>query len=73
MHHSKPVKAWLKKNREMIEVFYLPSYSPELNLEERLNVDLKHAIGAKVPVEPRLNRRLPPMTTCSCWKIILSK
>ena len=53
MHHSKPVKAWLKKNREMIEVFYLPSYSPELNPEERLNADLKHAIGAKVPARTK--------------------
>ena len=53
VHHSKPVKAWLEKNREMIEVFYLPSYSPELNPEERLNADLKHAIGAKVPARTK--------------------
>ena len=53
VHHSKPVKAWLEENREMIEVFYLPSYSPELNPEERLNADLKHAIGAKVPARTR--------------------
>ena len=53
VHHSKPVKAWLKKNREMIEVFYLPSYSPELNPEERLNADLKHVISAKVPARTR--------------------
>ena len=37
----------------MIEVFYLPSYSPELNPEERLNADLKHAIGTKAPVRTR--------------------
>ena len=29
---------------------FLPSYSPELNPEERLNADLKHAIYSKVPV-----------------------
>ena len=34
----------------MGEVFFLPSYSPELNPDERLNADLKHAIGTKVPV-----------------------
>ena len=28
--------------------FYLPSYSPELNPDERLNADLKYAIGSKV-------------------------
>jgi hypothetical protein len=34
-------------------VFYPPSYSPELNPDERLNADLKHAIGTKVPVRNR--------------------
>ena len=46
-HHSKPVEAWLAGRPDQIEVFYLPSYSPELNPEERLNADLKQAIGAK--------------------------
>ena len=50
VHHSKPVKAWLEENKEKIECFYLPSYSPELNPEERLNSDLKQAIGSKVQV-----------------------
>lgn len=49
VHHSKPVKEWVAKNKK-IELFYLPSYSPELNPEERLNADLKQAIGSKVPV-----------------------
>ncbi len=34
-------------------MFYLPSYSPELNPEERLNAGLKHAIGSKVPARTR--------------------
>jgi len=34
VHHSKPVKAWLAKHQHEIEVFYLPSYSPELNPNE---------------------------------------
>lgn len=49
VHHSKPVKAWVAARKERIELFYLPSYSPELNPEERLNADLKQAIGVKVP------------------------
>ena len=53
VHHSKPVKAWLDKNKEKIECFYLPSYSPELNPEERLNSDLKQAIGSKVQVRTK--------------------
>lgn len=44
VHHSKPVKEWLGKHTEKIEVFYLPSYSPELNPGEYLNNDLKHAV-----------------------------
>ncbi len=53
VHHCKPVKEWLEKNRERIEVFYLPSYSPELNPNERLNADLKHAITTSVPRRTR--------------------
>ncbi len=34
----------------------MPSCSPELNLDERLNADLKHAIGTKVPL--RIKARL---------------
>ena len=48
VHHSKRVKAWLADKKEQIEIFYLPSYSPELNPDERLNADLKYAIGSKV-------------------------
>ncbi|MCS6763682.1 MAG: IS630 family transposase [Candidatus Protistobacter heckmanni] len=50
VHHCKPVKAWLAEHQADIEVFYLPSYSPELNLDERLNADLKHVISTRVPV-----------------------
>jgi transposase len=53
VHHAKPVKAWLDERAEMIEVFYLPSYAPDLNPDERLNADLKHAIGAAVPVRTK--------------------
>ena len=53
VHHSKPVKAWAEERKETIELFYLPSYSPELNPEERLNADLKHAICTKVPVRTK--------------------
>jgi hypothetical protein len=53
VHHCKPVKAWLAENKHRMEVFCLPSYSPELNPEERLNADLKHVIRAKVPVRTK--------------------
>ena len=49
VHHAKLVKAWLEQNKADIEVFYLPSYSPELNPDEMLNANLKAAITAKAP------------------------
>ena len=49
-HHSRPVKEWLAERKPRIEVFYLPSYAPELNPDERLNADLKHEIRKRVPV-----------------------
>ena len=44
VHHSKPVKEWLSKHTDLIEVFYLPAYSPELNPDEYLNNELKHVV-----------------------------
>lgn len=46
VHHSKPVKEWLE-NEENIEVFYLPSYSPDRNPDEYLNCDLKQGMSSK--------------------------
>lgn len=49
VHHGKDVKSWLETNKEKIEVFYLPSYSPELNPDEYLNGDLKQKIRSGMP------------------------
>lgn len=46
VHHAKKVKEWVEANSEKISLFYLPSYSPDLNPDEYLNCDLKAAIGA---------------------------
>ncbi|WP_235548520.1 transposase, partial [Noviherbaspirillum sp. Root189] len=48
-HHGPSVVAWLERHRDRIEVFYLPSYSPELNPDELLNADLKQAITKQAP------------------------
>lgn len=53
VHHSKLVKAWVAARQNKIELFYLPSYSPELNPEERLNADLKQVMGTKVPARTK--------------------
>ena len=49
VHHSKAVKNWLAENVDKIEVFYLPSYSPELNPDELLNADLKQQVTKAAP------------------------
>ena len=47
VHHAKLVQAWLAKHLEEIEVFHLPSYSPELNPDEYLNCDLKIGVHSQ--------------------------
>ena len=44
VHHARIFKAWLAKHPDEIAVFYLPSYSPELNPDEYLNCDLKAGV-----------------------------
>jgi len=46
VHHSKPVKEWVEEHKKQIELHFLPSYSPELNPDEKLNADLKWAVGS---------------------------
>ena len=53
VHHSKNVKQWLEEHREQIEVFHLPSYSPELNPDEYLNGNLKNKVHSGKPVRIR--------------------
>ena len=57
VHHSKLVKAWVAQRQDQIELFYLPSYSPQLNPEERLNADLKQEMGKRVPVRTKTKLR----------------
>jgi transposase len=47
VHHSHIVKDWAKENKEKIELFFLPAYSPEKNPDEYLNCDLKQGLSAK--------------------------
>ncbi len=45
-HLTPAVVAWVAAHADRIEVFYLPSYAPELNADEYLNHDLKGAVNA---------------------------
>ncbi len=47
IHKSKKVKQWVKKHAAEIEMFYLPSYSPNLNPPEYVNNDLKNQSGVR--------------------------
>jgi len=53
VHHSYIVRDWLEKHKEQIEVFFLPSYSPELNPDEYLNCDLKVGVHSKTPAKTK--------------------
>ena len=53
VHHSYIVRDWLEAHKEQIEVFFLPSYSPELNPDEYLNCDLKAGVHSGVPARTK--------------------
>ena len=53
VHHSKKVRAWLDKHTDLIELFFLPAYSPELNPDEYLNCDLKAQVHGGKPAKNR--------------------
>ena len=56
VHHAKMVTDWVEKNKERIELFYLPAYAPEHNPDELLNSDLKRKAGART--SPRSQNEL---------------
>jgi transposase len=53
VHHSYMVKDWLEEHKTQIEVFFLPSYSPELNPDEYLNCDLKAGVHSGTPARTK--------------------
>jgi transposase len=51
VHKSRLVSRWLAEHAAQIRLFWLPSYSPELNPDELLNQDVKtNALGRVRPV-----------------------
>lgn len=44
VHHGKIVQKWLNEHKEQIEIFFTPTYSPDLNPDEYLNHILKQSI-----------------------------
>jgi len=52
-HRSILLRDWVKENKEKIELFYLPPYSPELNPDEHVNSDVKYGVGSKHPARTK--------------------
>lgn len=51
IHHAKIVSAWLAENKDRIELFFLPPYTPEHNPDEYLNRQIKTHLRQK----PQMN------------------
>jgi len=50
VHRAAKVRRWVNKHMDRIRLFFLPSYSPELNPDELLNQDVKtNALGRQRP------------------------
>jgi len=48
VHRSRKILKWIEEHKERIRLFFLPSYSPELNPDEVLNQDVKsNAVGRR--------------------------
>jgi transposase len=62
VHHSYLVKDWIQQHKDEIELFFLPSYSPELNPDEYLNCDLKAGVHSGPPA--RSKKQLKSKAIC---------
>jgi transposase len=50
VHRSRAVRSWVEAHSDSIEMFFLPSYSPQLNPDEMVNQDVKaNAVGRRRP------------------------
>ena len=47
-HQTKAIREWLDRNKDKLEIYWLPPYSPTLNLIERLWGHLKRTVLANV-------------------------
>ena len=56
VHRAKVLKAWCEEHKDVLELFRLPTYSPDLNPDELLNQDIKCNVFRKR--RPRTNVEL---------------
>jgi hypothetical protein len=67
VHYSKRVKLWVVERADQIELFYLPSSGAELNPEQRLSADLKHATDSKLPARTKTQLKAAATSTCGSF------
>jgi transposase len=48
VHKTKKVKEWVERHEDKLAIYYLPTYSPELNPDELLNQDVKTNVVGKL-------------------------
>lgn len=53
VHKARDVRTWVAAHADAIALFYLPSYSPELNPDAYLNGDLKSSVAQRAPARDR--------------------
>jgi len=53
VHKARDVRDWVAAHPDAIALYYLPSYSPELNPDEYLNGDLKLSVAKRAPARDR--------------------
>ena len=64
VHHANKVKEWVEARQQQLELFFLPTYSPDLNPDEYLNGDLKAQVHSgkatrnKKELKQRVNKAM---------------
>lgn len=64
IHHAAIVKEWLEGNKDRIELFFLPPYTPEHNPDEYLNRQVKTELRNK----PQMTHEQAKMVTIALLK-----
>lgn len=70
VHHGKIVPSWLEAQKDVIEVFYIPTYSPDLNPDEYLNHMLKQNVHAGMLPETKKDIQKRRILSCEGFKTV---
>jgi len=65
VHRAHLVQQWVAQHSDQLELFYLPSYSPERNPDEYLNQDMRMPYASGDRAIPRSSSRQSSPTCTS--------